>query len=163
MKKWVDIKGFEGLYQFDCYGNIKSLITDKLLAQSKSKVYLSVVLYKNGVRYYKAPHRLVAQQFVPNPENKPEVNHLDGNKHNNHYSNLEWATKEEQQQHAIKLGLVKHHIRTDSFASILVLDTRTGVFYDSITQAAKYNGRTQQNLCRTFKGGRAKNYYLQIV
>jgi hypothetical protein len=59
----------------------------------------------NNDRKYFLIHRLVAQTFIPNPENKPEVNHKDGNKHNCYYKNLEWVTPSENKQHAFDTGL----------------------------------------------------------
>lgn len=68
--------------------------------------YNHVTLYHNGNRYRKLVHRLVAEAFIPNPENKPEVNHKDGNKTNNDISNLEWVTHSENIQHAYDTGLI---------------------------------------------------------
>lgn len=71
--------------------------------------YLRVALSKNGKSKAYFVHRLVAQAFIPNPENKQFVNHKDGDKTNNRMSNLEWCTKSENMQHAVKTGLVHYH------------------------------------------------------
>ena len=94
---WRDIPGFEGLYQASTTGKIKSLKTERktILAPALKRGYESVLLVKDGRRYHKSVHRLVAMTFIPNPENKEQVNHLDENKRNNHVENLEWATAKE--------------------------------------------------------------------
>ena len=69
--------------------------------------YLSVDLYSDGERKTKRVHRLVAETFLPNPDNKPEVNHIDGNKYNNDVSNLEWVSAKENCRHAWDNGLMK--------------------------------------------------------
>ena len=71
------------------------------------KGYRLVDLYKGGMRSKKRVNRLVAEAFIPNPENKPEVNHKDGNKSNNNVENLEWVTTRENCRHAWDNGLVK--------------------------------------------------------
>lgn len=67
--------------------------------------YLNVDLYQNGKRSKRRVHRLVAEAFIPNPDNKPEINHIDGNKLNNRADNLEWVTKKENCRHAWDTGL----------------------------------------------------------
>lgn len=71
------------------------------------KGYLVTDLYSGGKRTTVRVHRLVAEEFIPNPDNKPCINHIDGNKHNNEVSNLEWVTKKENSMHAWKNGLSK--------------------------------------------------------
>lgn len=71
------------------------------------KGYLITDLYMNGRRTTERVHILVAEAFIPNPYDKPEVNHKDGDKHNNHVSNLEWATKKENSEHAWRTGLMR--------------------------------------------------------
>ena len=101
---WKDIKGYEGLYQVSNLGNVKSLrrkvynhyIKERLLNPVIiKKGYLQIKLRKeNNYKHFKV-HRLVAQAFIPNPEGKPIVHHKDHNTLNNIYSNLEWATPQE--------------------------------------------------------------------
>lgn len=107
---WKDIKGYENRYAVSNLGRVKRLpngkgINSKCLIKSTNRLnkdgYVMIVL-PNGERPL---HRLVAETFIPNPENKETVNHIDGNKQNNCLTNLEWATRHEQLIHAYKLGL----------------------------------------------------------
>ena len=98
---WKDIIGYEGLYQVSNYGRVKSLNyhrtgKEKLLkAVKKSDEHLYVDLWKNGIRKHCFVHRLVAEAFIPNPENKSIVHHIDNNPQNNNVDNLVWLTHEE--------------------------------------------------------------------
>lgn len=122
MELWKDINGFEGLYQVSSLGNVKSIersvrysdgrvyrYEEKLLKPClDNQSYRFVNLYRtNGKRVIRI-HRLVAIVFIPNPENKPEVNHKIGDKSNNTIANLEWATRNENQSHAVKNKLHAH-------------------------------------------------------
>lgn len=100
---WKDIKNYENKYQVSNSGRIKSLKKDIILKPSVHyKGYLEVKLYKNNSSKVFKIHRLVASAFIPNPENKPQVNHIDGNKQNNCVDNLEWNTQSENQLHAFR-------------------------------------------------------------
>lgn len=112
MEFWKDIRGYEGIYQISNLGKIKSLHRDctkgRILNPAKNnRGYLRLGLSGNGKVRYDSVHRLVAEAFIPNPKNLPEVNHIDGNKLNNRVENLEWVTKGENQVHAYKTGLRK--------------------------------------------------------
>ena len=119
-EKWLPIEGYEGLYEISTHGNIRSLEPE--IERNDGKInhvpartrvltdvngYLYCSLSREGRDRRFAVHRLVAKAFLPNPDNKPEVNHKDGNKHNNHVWNLEWCTRSENQRHAISFGLWK--------------------------------------------------------
>lgn len=98
---------FKSIPQFPGYncfdnGDIYSLKTEKILSKCVNrKGYFYHCISVNGKRHIIFPHRLVAELFIPNPENKPFVNHIDGNKQNNNVSNLEWCTAKENTSHAI--------------------------------------------------------------
>ena len=82
---------------------------EKVLDGCSKDGYLKVNLYNDGVGSSKRVHRLVAEAFIPNPDNKPDVNHKNGNKHDNCVDNLEWVTKSENMKHAYQTGLAKPH------------------------------------------------------
>jgi hypothetical protein len=119
MEIWKDIPGFDGLYLVSNKGNVRSyprITEDKngRFLSAKGKVikpcltdrgYLKVFLVKDGVRTAKRVNRLVAEVFVPNVYNKPEVNHKNGNKTDNRAENLEWCTRQENVKHAYDTGL----------------------------------------------------------
>ena len=119
---WKDIQGYEGLYQVSNLGRIKSGYKSIILQPGVCRGYLIVNLYKDKKGLSQKVHRLVAQAFIPNPENKPTVNHKDGNKQNNCVSNLEWATIKEQNNHALKLGLMENakKIRAKNMKNITI-------------------------------------------
>ncbi|MBM5782939.1 MAG: endonuclease [Pelagibacterales bacterium] len=108
---WRDIKGYEGLYQVSSLGNVKSLNynrtkKEKVLKFGKDKGgYYFVVLYLNKKAKTIIAHRLVAIAFLENPENKPQVNHLNGKKLDNRVENLEWSSRSENMRHAFDTGL----------------------------------------------------------
>lgn len=106
---WKDILGYEGIYQVSNLGNVKSLDRDYIAGSGSirhisehfikpfktPKGYLTVQLFKNGKGRTTLVHRLVAEAFIPNPDNKPQVDHINGDKKLNVASNLRWATNEE--------------------------------------------------------------------
>lgn len=106
---WRPILGYETLYHASNYGRIKSFQHNKvrILSPNITGTYLAVHLTKDGEEKVKYIHRLVAETFIPNTGNKSQVNHIDGNKFNNHVSNLEWVTRKENQRHAVKMNLHK--------------------------------------------------------
>lgn len=102
---WKEVKDFEGLYEVSNLGNVRSLdrisknghfLKGRILKKHKNdEGYLKVTLNKNNIVKYHSIHRLVAIAFIPNPEDKPQVNHIDEDKENNKAENLNWMTSKE--------------------------------------------------------------------
>ena len=98
-----DIKDYEGLYAITSCGKVWSYRSKKFLQPYNNRGYLRLELYgKDGSRKKYSIHRLVAEAYIPSPEEKPQVNHLDENKQNNCVNNLEWATAEENTNHGTR-------------------------------------------------------------
>ncbi len=113
---WKDIKDYEGLYQVSNMGRVKAMEKFKKVCggglQKRPEIILKIsckynyqflLLHNCGKTQNKYVHRMVAEAFIPNPHNKKTVNHKDGNKHNNHVDNLEWATQSENAYHAFEV------------------------------------------------------------
>ena len=107
----IAVKGFEGLYEVNSTGQVFSIVSDahrrkrELKQYPNENGYMKVNLYDtDGNCKKKYVHRLVAEAFIPNPENKKIVNHIDCNVKNNCVENLEWCTQSENILHAVKLG-----------------------------------------------------------
>lgn len=116
---WRPIEGYEGFYEVSNLGRVKSLaritahgrkIKEKQRKLPLNKGYPTIKFSKDGEWELAYVHRIVAKVFIPNPENKREVNHIDGNKLNNKVENLEWVTSSENVKHAYDSGL---HTRTN--------------------------------------------------
>lgn len=119
LQLWADIPGYEGLYQINSIGEVRSLPKIRLIrnkqqfysmrllkAAPTNNGYLIVSLWKNGEIKRCHIHRLIAETFIPNPLNKEQVNHINGVKSDNRIENLEWATQSENTIHAFKNGLI---------------------------------------------------------
>lgn len=152
MEIWKPVKNFENLYEISNIGRLKSLprprrykdINTGLYKTYMTKEYIikgrindngykRTILSKNGTRFYMDIHRLVAEVFIPNPENKPCVNHKNGRKLDNRVNNLEWTTYKENNNHAQNTGLWK----TVTFNKKPILNITTGKQYESAIAAAK--------------------------
>jgi hypothetical protein len=185
MEVWADIEGFEGYYQVSNLGNIRSL--DRTIIQSNGQVrhfngrvlkqkldrygYAVVMLRKRteGVRKSATVHRLVAEAFIPNPDNKPTVNHKNGNKADNSAQNLEWSTRQENTAHAIRTGLIDiEHFRKDitrlanEKRKKRVMQISNGnvvAVYDSVPEAAETMKIKYPQVIRDCCRGRRKAAY----
>lgn len=158
------IEGFEN-YLISLDGKVFSLKTMSFLKLRKNREggYFRVELYdekinNNRKRKLFSVARLVAKAYLPNPENKPTVNHIDGNKENNMLCNLEWATYSENNKHAIDNNLhpltdkmIKSRRESSAKLKKIILDTNTGIFYIGAEEAAKVCGYTigtmREKLC----------------
>ncbi len=152
---WQPVKNYEGLYEITEAEQVRSLQKrnyHNILSQRIDRAgYYTVRLSKKGVSSTEYVHRLLAETFIPNPLNKPEVNHKDLNKLNNSLENLEWVTHSENMLHAYKNGAIKCRRGKGHPSSIPVLFKPTGEEFYSIREAAKNNGRNYESFRRCLR------------
>lgn len=180
-EKWKYIKGYEGLYQASNLGRIKRLSKANKDKRSKEEIaehfikgsiynnkYTMINLCKNGIIKRKPLHRIIAELFVKNPNDKPYVNHLDGNPQNNKAENLEWCTPLENVQHAWKTGLIDKEKMSALGKKYIELNCRNNekpVYqltkenivvgkYKSIKEAEQQTGITNKHISSVCKGKR---------
>lgn len=151
---WKDIPGYEGLYQASNLGRIRSLHfrggkNQKILTPYNVLGYLRIRIFKDKKQKSIGVHRLIALTFILNPENKPEVNHIDGNKTNNIVENLEWVTASENVTHAFAvLGVCPHGGR----AKKKVKNLDTNEVFNSIKEASDITGCNRTSIISCCKG-----------
>lgn len=147
MEKWKLIKELDNNYEVSNFGRIRSVFkviqkNDNTVYTRQSKIikpqlregYERVRLSIMKRKITKSVHRLVAKYFIDNPNNLPQVNHINCIKSDNRVENLEWCSQSENMKHAIKNNLRNHAIGKNK--PKMVLDINTGIYYDSLRQAS---------------------------
>ena len=171
---WRDIPGYEGYYQASRYGEIRSLSRETEYTKNNSLQsgfykgrilklhkgddgYMHCSLSVEGKLTLAAVHRLVAATFIPNPDNKPHVNHIDGNKTNNNVDNLEWVTRSENMQHAKANHLWNPKLCGQiscNNAGIPVVCTTDNLSFESISKAANYYDMDFESVKYSIRSGK---------
>ena len=164
MEIWKDVEGYEGLYQVNQFGEVKSLpkqiglgyITKEKILKPRcnNSGYLIVNLSKDGKGLNKTVHRLVAKAFIPNPEGLPEIDHIDGDKTNNVVENLQWISHvENNRKKTTGIGIPKR-----------VENVETGEIFETMTAAAdKYNVSKVAISNAVKRGGRSAGYHWRVI
>lgn len=157
---WKDIKDYPN-YMISNWGNVKSLNyrntgEEKILKQIKnSKGYLQVGLYKNGkVKHYKV-HRLVAEHFIPNPNNLPQIDHINTDRTDNRVENLQWCTSKENNNNPLTIDKMKKNTHFVKLSKPIIQFSKDGEFirkWNSAMDVQRELGIYQTNISKCCKG-----------
>ncbi len=160
--EFTPIAGYENYYEINIDGIVKSVSRTIKLKKGSRKInskilstrlnncgYEEVRLSMDNITTTKFVHRLLAEAFIPNPDQKKEINHKDGNTQNNSIGNLEWVTHSENMLHAYKFGLIKNKAKP-------VIDICTGQKFSSTKEASLCLGINQSTL-KSYLNGAIKN------
>ena len=165
IEEWRDIPNFEGLYLISNFGNVKSVerfkrnntgtqfVNERLRVLNPDKDgYLKVCLSKDGKHYVKSIHRLVAEAFIPNPDNLPVINHKNEDKQDNRVENLEWCTVQYNTMYGT--GRIRTSMKQGKSVEQLDLDGNVIDEFYSMCVAAKITGIPQPNIHKVCNGTR---------
>lgn len=139
-----DIKNFEGLYGITMTGRVWSYKTKRFLKPATNHGYLRVCLYKDGKAKNFFVHKLVAETYIPNPDNKPQIGHIDDNPKNNCWDNLYWTNALNNNNYGSRAK--------SKYGAKKVICTETGRIFRTMCEAAKEMGLDQRNISRVCRG-----------
>lgn len=159
---WKKIEGYD--YSINDLGEIRNDKTGKMKSSfiNKANGYKTVDLWKSNQSKKVTIHRLLAESFIPNPENKPTVDHKDGNRLNNDLSNLRWATYSEQNSRFKTNGVRSEKVKVTHYPELRKkrggghiewLPPDNVLYFDKITDAAEYFEKTVSNISQLLKNG----------
>lgn len=158
MRIWKDILGYEGFYKISSDGLVKSVKRDKVLkSHVDTRGYLSLTLHKDGSRKRASIHRLLAEAFIPNKNNYPVINHINGVKTDNRLENIEWCTVQMNSQHAYD-----HHLKDVANNKPVVaenLDTKELLYFISTRSAGRHFKTSGVCIGNWIRGVRPKSRY----
>lgn len=153
MEIWKDIEGYEGYYQVSNEGRVRSLRRENILKPSNNRGYKYVVFSVENKRNTKKVHRLVAEAFIPNPQNKPYIDHINTIKDDNRAENLRWCTPKENSNNELTIEHSLGHITHRNTVYQYALDGELIRTYDSALEAARINGYRQSAISKCCVGG----------
>lgn len=157
--EWKDSYIYGEQYQVSSTGLVRNKTTGRILTPSVDKKgYLRVRLSLHDKKVSAKVHRMVAVAFIPNPEQKPQVNHKDGNKENNRAENLEWISNYDNMQHAVNNGLTKRVEYSGRRKKAIIGVDGEGkiVKFESLELASDTLQLSKSNLCNALKGKRKR-------
>lgn len=162
-EQWRPIKGYEALYEISSFGRVRSLPRNGTIKairvmklSLKKSGYVDVILTKGNSKKTFRVHRLVAEAFIPNPYNKKQVNHINGNKADNSTVNLEWVTPSENIKH--KFDTLGYKVTRHGMTPVKCVET--GEIFDSIKAAERAYGNSYGAILHAVKGKTSTAYGL---
>ena len=180
-ERWRPVKDFETSYAVSNFGRVKRLarvdtfirkdtgkeverhVSEMILKLQDADKYYEVNLFQGDRSVFRDVHRMVAQAFIPNPNNLPQVNHINGDKHDNRAENLEWCTSQHNVQHSIQTGL-RPSLKGSDRSPKQVRCIETGQVFDTVKAAAEaFNADPQFLSERTAKGKTCHGYHFEII